>query len=70
MFGFLEGIHIYFNDSRDIEHIFFNTILFLHFVHLKWQDLHQASFMEKNDGFLRHCCRQLLCEMGRLISLP
>lgn len=24
----------------------------------------------KNDGFLRHCCRQLLCEMGRLISLP
>lgn len=47
MFGFLEGIHIYFNDSRGIEHNFLNTIVFLHFVHLKCQDLHQASFMER-----------------------
>lgn len=31
--------------------IFFNTILFLHFVHLKCQDLHQASFMEKMMAF-------------------
>lgn len=52
MFGFLGGIHTYFNDTGHIKHNHLKTIVFLQLIHFKMSEFTSGSTYEKKQGFV------------------